>query len=117
MDSVKVFLSATGLIWCAFFALIMIGIIYLIKRKNNTISYEGTTKIFLLLYILTMVLIINEFILHHAFTVSQQYPTYTLITSKMYVLFGLFWNFFVLIYYIFLYRKNKQMESTEKFKN
>ena len=34
MDSITVFLSATGLIWCALFALLMIGIMFIIKRKK-----------------------------------------------------------------------------------
>ena len=36
MNGLDVFLSATGLVWCALFSLIMIGIVFFIK--NNTRS-------------------------------------------------------------------------------
>ena len=57
MEKVSVFLSITGLVWCALFALIMIGVVFLIKR-NSEREYDTNNKLFLILYIITMILII-----------------------------------------------------------
>ena len=114
MDDVTVFLSATGLIWCAFFAMLMIGVVFFIKRKTGSFVIDAPKRLFIMLYILTMFLIINEFVLHHAFIVQTKYPIYTMITSKVYVFVGLLWNFNVLTYYIFLFAKNTQKKITQK---
>ena len=114
MDDISVFLSATGLIWCALFAMLMIGVVFFIKRKSGNLVVDAPKRLFILLYILTLFLIINEFVLHHAFLLQSKYPMYTMITSKVYVIVGLLWNFNVLTYYIFLFAKNTQKKLTSK---
>ena len=114
MNGLDVFLSATGLVWCALFSLIMIGIVFFIKNNTRSTKIDEPRKVFIFLYILTLLLIINEFILHHAFEMQFKYPTYTLITSKIYVFIGLLWNFIVLMYYIILYLKKKNKLESRK---
>ena len=80
MEKVSVFLSITGLVWCALFALIMIGVVFLIKR-NSEREYDTNNKLFLILYIITMILIIMEFILQNAIPMYEKAKLYPLISS------------------------------------
>ena len=109
------FLSATGLVWCGFFSLLMIGIVYLLKRKKGQEKADYLKKIFIFLYVVTLTSLTMEFILQHAFPLNETYPLYTLIVSKVYVFLGLLWNALVIMYYIMLYRKNKEYENTFSF--
>ena len=110
-----VFLSATGLVWCGFFSLIMIGIMYLVKRKKENQEVDFLKKIFLFLYLVTLTSLTMEFVLQHAFPLNQTHPMYTLIVSKLYIFLGFLWNALVIIYYILLYRKNKKYENKFSF--
>ena len=105
----KVFLSATGLVWCGFFALLMIGFIYVFKnRKTNTSDHLKKTFIFL--YIITLCSITCEFILQFALKVDIDKSLFALIVSKLYIFFGMLWNAVVITYYSILYRKCKNKE-------
>ena len=110
-----VFLSATGLIWCGFFSLVMIGVVYLIKQKKGKEKADYLKKIFIFLYVVTLTSLTMEFVLQHAFPLNETYPLYTLIVSKVYVFLGLLWNALVIMYYVMLYRKNKEYENTFSF--
>ena len=109
------FLSATGLVWCGFFSLLMIGVVYLLKRKKSQEKADYLKKIFIFLYIVTVISLTMEFILQHAFPLSETYPLYTLIVSKVYIFLGLLWNALVIMYYVMLYRKNKNYENSFNF--
>ena len=110
-----VFLSATGLVWCGFFSLVMIGVVYLLKQKKGKEKADYLKKIFIFLYVVTLSSLTMEFVLQHAFPLNETYPLYTLIVSKVYVFLGLLWNALVIMYYIMLYRKNKEYENTFSF--
>lgn len=111
----NVFLSATGLVWCGFFSLVMIGVVYLLKQKKGKEKADYLKKIFIFLYVVTLSSLTMEFVLQHAFPLNETYPFYTLIVSKVYVFLGLLWNALVIMYYIMLYRKNKEYENTFSF--
>ena len=81
----ETFLSATALVWCGLITLIMIGIIYLLKRKKENEKDDLLKRVFYALYITTLISITTEIILQHAFVMQDKYPLYTQITSKFYI--------------------------------
>ena len=109
------FLSSTSLVICGLLALLMIGIVYLLKRKKDKEKTNYTRKTFIALYIVTFILLIIELVFEHAFAVQETYPLYTLIISKLYIYLGLIWNTLVILYYMFLYRKNKECKPSYEF--
>ena len=52
---IDAYLSITGLVWCAFFSLLMIGIVFFIKNKTMK-NRDSNTKIFILLYVITVLI-------------------------------------------------------------
>ena len=78
----EVFLSATGLVWCGFFSLIMIGVIYFLKKDKSKDS-DHLKKTFIFLYCVTILSIISELLLQNALAVSEAYPIYSAIISNI----------------------------------
>ena len=105
----KVFLSATGLVWCGFFSLVMIGVVYILKNEKKKIK-DHLKKTFLFLYFVTILSILCEFLLQHALAVSETSPIYSMLVSRFYVFWGMLWNAVVILYYTMLYRKQKNKE-------
>ena len=105
----EVFLSATGLVWCGFFSLIMIGVIYVLKSRSNRTS-DHLKKTFIFLYCVTMLSIFSEFLLQNALAVSETKPIYSMLVSRFYIFWGMLWNAIVIVYYTMLYRKQKNRE-------
>ena len=110
----EIFLSATGLVWCGFFSLIMIGAVYIFKNEKQVES-EHLKSIFLILYFVTVVSVITEFALQYALSVSDTMPLYTSFVSRLYIFLGMLWNTLVIIYYMLLYRKCKNKEFDAPF--
>ena len=111
----KTFLSATALVWCGVITLVIIGIIYILKRNKENDKDDQLKKIFLVLFSITLVSMTAEIILQHAFVKQFEYPLYTLITSKIYIMLGLMWNALVITYYVLLYRYTMKKEFDSKF--
>lgn len=109
------FLSATALVWCGFFSLIMIGVIYLLKKGKDKEKSNQLGKTFILLYIITLTSLLLELVLQHAFPQQFTHPLYPFIVSKIYIFLGMIWNAVVIIYYVLLYRQNKGIEESFEF--
>ena len=110
----KVFLSATGLVWCGFFSLIMIGVIYFLKKDKTKVA-DHLKKTFIFLYCITILSILAEFLLQNALAVSESHPIYSMLVSRFYIFWGMLWNAIVIIYYTMLYRKYKGKEFDYSF--
>ena len=110
----KVFLSATGLVWCGFFSLIMIGVIYFLKKDKSKDS-DHLKKTFIFLYCVTILSIISELLLQNALAVSEVHPIYSTVLSRLYIFLGMLWNAVVIVYYTMLYRKCREKEFNYEY--
>ena len=114
---IDIYLSVTGLVWCAFFALIMIGVVFFIKNGHNTLSKKDpNTKLFLFLYIITISLTMMELLTQIIIPIHNKVPLIKLIFTKGYILLGMLWNVIILTYYIVLIRKNTKKPFDNKYK-
>ena len=114
---IDIYLSVTGLVWCAFFALIMIGVVFFIKNGHNTLrKKDPNTKLFLFLYIITISLTLMELLTQIVIPVHNKVPLIKLIFTKGYILLGMLWNVIILTYYIVLIRKNTKKPFDNKYK-
>ncbi len=96
------FLSATSLVWSSSIVLIMIGIVYFIKYRERHDSLKNSN--FFLIYVLTVILNVFEYILN---IVMQSNPSYELVIYKIYIAFGFFWNI-AIVFYVINYVKTKK---------
>ena len=110
----EVFLSATGLVWCGFFSLIMIGVIYFLKKDKSKDS-DHLKKTFIFLYCVTILSIISELLLQNALAVSEAHPIYSTVLSRLYIFLGMLWNAVVIVYYTMLYRKCREKEFNYEY--
>ena len=99
-SQINPFLSATSLVWSSSIVLVMVGIVYFIKFRER--HDAGKNSRFFVLYILTILLNIFEYIMNG---IMQTDPSYGIYIYKTYILIGFFWNIAIVFYTIF-YIKN-----------
>ena len=111
---IDAYLSITGLVWCAFFSLLMIGIVFFIKNKTMK-NRDSNTKIFILLYVITVLLCFLELFMQ-AFVFKDNPKTIIpYVIFKLYIALGMMWNFTIMIYYAILARRNSDKKLDSKF--
>ena len=111
---IDAYLSITGLVWCAFFSLLMIGIVFFIKNKTMK-NRESNTKIFIMLYVITVLLCFLELFMQ-AFVFKDNPKTIIpYVIFKLYIALGMMWNFTIMIYYAILARRNSDKKLDSKF--
>ena len=111
---IDAYLSITGLVWCAFFSLLMIGIVFFIKNKTMK-NRDSNTKIFILLYVITVLLCFLELFMQ-AFVFKDNPKTIIpYIIFKIYIALGMMWNFTIMTYYAILARRNSDKKLDSKF--
>ena len=110
---IDAYLSLTGLVWCGFFALVMIGVVFFIKRKTTQGNNEINTKLFIFIYLLTVTLTFLELIMQGIITAGQNNSIIPIIVSKIYIGVGMLWNLVIFIYYMYqIYlKKNKIIDK------
>ena len=97
------FLSATSLVWASSIVLIMIGLVYFIKYKESHDSIKNTQ--FFVLYLLTIILNILEYVMN---IIMQRNPSYETIIYKSYILAGFFWDITIIFYVVNYLFPNKE---------
>ena len=111
---IDAYLSITGLVWCAFFSLLMIGIVFFIKNKTMK-NRESNTKIFIMLYVITVLLCFLELFMQ-AFVFKDNPKTIIpYVIFKIYIALGMMWNFTIMTYYAILARRNSDKKLDSKF--
>ena len=113
---IDAYLSITGLVWCAFFALVMIGVVFFIKRKTTKGNNEINTNIYIYIYIITLILTLLELIMQSVINLGQSKPIIPMIVSKIYIGLGMIWNFTIFIYYMLQIYQKKNKTLDKKFK-
>ncbi len=101
-SQISSFLSATSLLWVSSIVLIMVGLVYFIKYRERHDSGRNTK--FFLLYLITIILNVLEYVMN---IVMQTSPSYEVFIYKSYILIKFFWNISILFYVISYIRPSK----------
>ncbi len=105
-SQISPFIAATSLVWSSSIVLVMVGLVYFIKYKERNDSMNNSK--FLLLYFLTIVLNIMEYVLN---MIMDKNPSYEMFVYRTYILVGFLLNISVMFYVI----KYIKPESKSKF--
>ena len=105
-SQISPFIAATSLVWSSSIVLVMVGLVYFIKYKERNDSMNNSK--FLLLYFLTIVLNIMEYVLN---MIMDKNPSYEMLLYRTYILVGFLLNISIMFYVI----KYIKPESKSKF--
>lgn len=101
-SEIATFISATSLIWASSVVLLMIGLVYFIKYKESSITSDNSN--FFLLYSMTIILNILEYVLN---LIMGKGLTYAPTIYRIYVFIGFCWNIALIFYLLNYVDKNR----------